>query len=105
MATSWSLNWIRAALLTAAITPPVGAQAEVPPSAAVIAEVAKEFDRHALIMVGELHRWEQLHAFIRAMVRDREFICRVDDIVIEFGNARLQNVADDYAFGRNVSDT
>jgi len=33
--------------------------------------ITKQFDRHALIMVGELHRWEQLHAFIREMVRDR----------------------------------
>ena len=55
-------------------------------------------------MIGELHRWEQLHAFIREMLRDREFVCRADDIVIEFGNSRLQRVADDYAFGRNVSD-
>jgi hypothetical protein len=97
------MNWVRAAILAAAIAPGLGAKAEAPPSAAVIAQVAKQFDQHALIMMGELHRWEQLHAFIREMIRDREFICRADDIVIEFGNARLQNIADDYAFGRNVT--
>jgi len=102
--TSWSLNWIRAVLLTVALAHGLSARAEAPPSAAVIAEIARRFDQHPLIMVGELHRWEQLHAFIREMVRDSEFICRADDIVIEFGNSRLQNIADDYAFGRNVGD-
>ena len=89
----------------AASVPTPEARAEEPGSAPVIAELAKQFDHHALIMLGELHRWEQLHTFIREMVRDRGFICRADDIVIEFGNARLQKIADDYAFGRNVSDT
>ena len=84
--------------------PVLVAKTEASPSAAVIAEIAKQFDHHPLIMVGELHRWEQLHAFIREMVRDREFVCRADDIVIEFGNSRLQNIADDYAFGRHVTD-
>src|ERR1044072_7951801 len=90
--------------MAVAIGPALLARAEAPPSKAVIAEIAKQFDQHALIMMGELHRWEQLHAFVRELIRDREFICRADDVVIEFGNARLQNIADDYAFGRNVSD-
>jgi hypothetical protein len=104
MAMNRSLNWIRAALLTAAIVHGLRAKAEPAPSAAVIAEIAKQFDQHALIMVGELHRWEQLHAFLREMVRDPGFVCRADDIVIEFGNSRLQSIADDYAFGRKVTD-
>src|SRR3954467_15153253 len=104
MVISCSLNWIRAALLTAAIAHGLGAKAEAPPSGTIVGEIAKQFDQHALIMVGELHRWEQLHAFLREMLRDPRFVCRADDVVIEFGNARLQNIADDYAFCRDVTD-
>ena len=56
-------------------------------------------------MIGELHRWEQLHAFIREMIRNPEFICRADDIVIEFGNSRLQELADAYVSGGKVTET
>jgi hypothetical protein len=79
--------------------------AEPVPSGPVIAQIAKQFDQHPLIMIGELHRWEQLHAFIREMIRDREFVCRADDIVVEFGNSRLQELADTYTSGGNVTDT
>ncbi|HEV2804664.1 MAG TPA: hypothetical protein VGW57_07025 [Chthoniobacterales bacterium] len=100
MARNRQLNYFLAAFIALGLS----ASAQAPPSATVIAEIAKQFDRHPLIMLGELHRWEQLHAFIREMLRDREFICRADDVVIEFGNSRLQNIADDYAFGRSVTD-
>lgn len=90
--------------MAAAVTQSAKSKTEPSSSDAVIAEIAKQFDQHPLIMLGELHRWEQLHAFIREMVRDPGFVCRADDFVIEFGNLRLQNLADDYAFGRNVSD-
>ena len=104
MAINGSLNYLRAAFLAAFLALSLRARAEAPSSAAVIAEIAKQFDQHPLILVGELHRWAELHAFIREMVRDPGFVCRADDIVIEFGNSRLQNIADDYAFGGNVTD-
>jgi len=72
---------------------------------AVIHEIAKQFDEHPLIMIGELHRWEQLHAFMREMIRNPEFVCRADDIVVEFGNSRLQGLADKFAAGENLSES
>ena len=81
------------------------ADAQPESSGAAIAQIAKEFDKHPLIMIGELHRWEQLHAFMRAMMRNPEFVCRADDIVVEFGNSRLQELADTYASGGNVTET
>src|SRR5437764_12629528 len=71
----------------------------------VIREIAKQFDEHPLIMIGELHRWEQLHAFLREMIRNPEFVCRADDIVVEFGNSRLQGLADKFAAGEKLSET
>jgi len=74
-------------------------------SGPAIARIAKQFDKHPLIMMGELHRYGQLHVFLREMIRDPQFICRVDDVVVEFGNSRLQELADAYASGGNVTET
>jgi hypothetical protein len=73
-------------------------------SGTAIAQIAKQFDEHPLIMIGELHRWEQLHTFLREMIRDPEFVCRADDVVVEFGNSRLQGLADRYAAGEKVTE-
>jgi hypothetical protein len=82
-----------------------GAGAEPESAAPAIAQIAKQFDEHPLIMIGEVHRWAELHAFVREMIRNPEFVCRADDIVVEFGNSRLQALADTYAFGGSVTDT
>ena len=47
-------------------------------AASLAPRIAQELDRHPLVMVGELHRWAELHAFLRDLVRDPAFICRVD---------------------------
>jgi hypothetical protein len=83
----------------------LGAAAEPESSGPVIAQIAKQFDEHPLIMIGELHRWEQLHAFMREMIRNPEFACRADDVVVEFGNSRLQKLADTYISGGKVTET
>jgi hypothetical protein len=74
-------------------------------SKTVIAEIAQQFDNHPLIMIGELHRSREIHAFLQQMLRDPAFICRADDIVVEFGNSRLQHVADAYISGGNITET
>jgi len=90
-----------AALLGLAFFPAASAASSEP----AIAEIAKQFDQHPLIMIGELHRSEEIHAFLQQMLRDPAFICKADDIVVEFGNSRLQNLADTYASGGNVAET
>lgn len=80
------------------------AAAPVTQAGTAIAELAKQFDRHPLIFIGEWHRNAQQHVFLRELIRDPVFICRADDIVIEFGNARLQDVADTYASGGSVTE-
>ena len=64
-----------------------------------IAGLAKVYDSHPLIFMGEWHRNAQQHAFLRRLIGDPRFLCRTDDIVIESGNARLQPVADAWASG------
>jgi hypothetical protein len=69
-----------------------------------IAALARQFDTHALIMLGELHRGKETHAFLQRMLHDPRFICRADDVVVEFGNSRLQPLADAYAAGDALSE-
>ena len=81
-----------------------GGEQAAPDSAAAMAGLAKQFDKHPLIMIGEQHRNVQQHVFLRKLIRDPAFICKANDIVIEFGNARLQNVADAYVAGETVTE-
>ena len=74
------------------------------PSEDAIADLAKVYDSHPLIFMGEWHRNAQLHVFLRELIADPRFLCRTDDIVIESGNARLQPVADAWASGQDVSE-
>jgi hypothetical protein len=74
------------------------------PAATAVADIARQFDTHPLVMIGEWHRNAQQHQFLRALVHDPAFACRVDDIVVEFGNARLQYIADAWSRGKPVSE-
>jgi hypothetical protein len=93
---------LRAVLLALAslAAPPAGAD----PHAAVVAGLARQFDRHAIVHVGEFHRSREIHALLQALLRDPAFACRIDDVVVEFGNARLQPLADAYARGDAVDE-
>jgi hypothetical protein len=60
-------------------------------------------DSHPLVGLGELHRRPLLHALYRKIIGDPRVFCRIDNIVVEFGNARLQPIADRFVFGSRVS--
>ncbi len=74
------------------------------PTDDAIAGLAKVYDSHPLIFMGEWHRNAQQHVFLRELISDPRFLCRTDDIVIESGNARLQPIADAWASGEDVSE-
>src|SRR6185437_16225235 len=73
-------------------------------AAAPIPPIARQFDTHAVIQLGEYHRSLQIHSFIQQMLHDPRFICRADDVVVEFGNSRLQNLADIYTSGGALTE-
>lgn len=88
-----------------------GVDAQVaPPTLATPVEpvtaILEAFERHALVALGEgRHGNEQGHAFRLALVRDPRFAARVNDIVVEMGNARYQDVMDRFVAGEAVSPT
>lgn len=64
--------------------------------------ILSAFDRHSIVAVAEAHRVEQDKAFLLSLIARPEFAAKVNDIVVEFGNARLQRTLDRYMAGRAV---
>jgi len=84
-------------------------QAQAPnPSPAVpvepIAAILDAFRSHAVVAISDDHGHQQSAAFRLALIRDPRFASAVNDIVVEFGNARLQNVADAFVSGETVPE-
>jgi len=65
--------------------------------------IIKAFDKYPVVALGDLHGCQELYDFITPLVRNPEFVNKVNDIVIEFGNALYQDVADSYVSGKEVS--
>jgi hypothetical protein len=62
-----------------------------------VEEVLQEFRVCPLVSIGEAHRNQQVHDFIVRLVTDPRFSQTVDDIVVEFGTARHQDIIDRYS--------
>src|SRR5262249_14124839 len=64
--------------------------------------ILNAFDKYPLVALGEAHRNQQVHDFIISLVRNPDFPQKVNDIVVEFGSARYQDVMDRYTLGETV---
>ncbi|MEA2260475.1 MAG: hypothetical protein QOH35_43 [Acidobacteriaceae bacterium] len=61
--------------------------------------VLHAFQSHEIVMLGEVHGNKQEYDWLRSLVANRGFAELVDDVVIEFGNSRYQQVVDQYVRG------
>jgi erythromycin esterase-like protein len=69
-----------------------------------IPAILDAFKTHQIVALGEgAHGNEQGNAFRLALIRDPRFAATVNDIVVELGNARYQDVMDRYVNGGDVS--
>ena len=81
-----------------------------PPKPAVpvdpIEAILDAFKTHAIVALGDgvNHGDEQSAAFRLRLIRDPRFMATVNDIVVEFGSARYQDVADRFVNGQPVPD-
>jgi hypothetical protein len=66
-------------------------------------DLLKAWDDHRIVAVAENHRSVQDKDFILTLIASPEFPKRVNDIVVEFGNARLQPLLDSYMEAGPVS--
>jgi hypothetical protein len=64
--------------------------------------MARLIKTHDVVMFGEVHDSEQEYDWLCKLVKTPGFSDRVDDIVVEFGNARYQKTVDRYVAGEDV---
>ena len=94
------------ALSSQLLTSRGSAQTEVPkPAVPVepIGAIVEAFRSNSIVALGDAHGNQQAQAFLKSLIRDARFATVVNDIVIEFGNARYQNLVDRFVRGETVS--
>ena len=64
--------------------------------------IIQAFDRYPLVALSEMHGNTDTKDFLAHLIRQPGFAGKVNDIVIEFGNARYQDVLDRYIAGNEV---
>jgi Haem-binding uptake, Tiki superfamily, ChaN len=94
------LSTIATLPITARQGPPLRPAVPVEPIGAIL----DAFRSHSIVALGEDHGNEQGHAFRLSLIRDPRFAANVNDIVVEFGNARYQDLMDRFVRGDNVSE-
>ncbi|HLI89789.1 MAG TPA: hypothetical protein VKV37_13945 [Ktedonobacteraceae bacterium] len=62
-------------------------------------------DKYPLIGLGEAHRLQEEHDFIQALLYHPALPGKINDIVVEFGNARYQEIIDRFISGQPVANT
>ena len=68
-----------------------------------IAAILEAFRSHPIVALGEgNHNNEQGYAFRLSLIRDPRFAATVNDIVVEAGNSRYQDVMDRFVHGEDV---
>jgi uncharacterized iron-regulated protein len=66
--------------------------------------VLEAFTRHRLVGIGESHDLQDHHDAVQMLLTDPRLPEMVDDIVVEFGNARYQDTMDRFITGQPVAD-
>jgi hypothetical protein len=65
----------------------------------VIAAIVQAFGEHRIVGVGDAHGNRLGEALQRALISDPAFLAVVDDLVVESGNSRYQDLADRFVGG------
>jgi len=69
---------------------------------APIPAILEAFRSHTIVALGDAHGTAQAQGFLKNLVRDPRFASTINDIVVEFGNARYQSLADRFVTGADV---
>lgn len=67
-----------------------------------IGAILDAFATHPIVALCDAHGNEQAHAFLLSLLRHPRFAATVDDIVVEFGGAKHQDVIDRFVRGDDV---
>lgn len=69
-----------------------------------VTAIVDAFRTHDVVALCDAHGNVQSQNFLKALIRDPRFTAVANDIVIEFGNARYQDVVDRYVRGEAVDE-
>lgn len=67
------------------------------------AAILEAFRLHQLVAIGDAHGNQQGEAFQLALIRDPRFAQIVNDILVEGGNSRHQDLVDRFVRGEDVT--
>ena len=96
-----SISVIRALLVALAVAAQLNASDAAVPREAVTA-IIEAFHTRTIVALPDAHGGEKAHAFLLSLIRDPRFAETVNDIVVEFGSARYQDVVDRFVRGEDV---
>jgi len=65
--------------------------------------ILEAFDQFPLVAISEAHGMKEEADFIASLIQQPEFPNKVNDIVLEAGNAKYQDIIDRYVFGETIS--
>ena len=94
--------------VSAALVAATAAQQAAAPTPATplepIAAIIEALRSHPIVGLGnvEFYGNEQCHAFQLTLIRDSRFAAAVNDVVVEFGNSRYQDIIDRFMRGEEV---
>src|SRR5215471_10085272 len=59
-------------------------------------------NQYAVVAIGEFHGCQEIYTFLTAPLKDSRFSSAFNDIVVDFGNPRYQNLIDAYVSGEDI---
>jgi hypothetical protein len=59
-------------------------------------------NQYAVVGIGEFHGCQEIYNFLAALLKDGRFPSAFNDIVVDFGNLRYQNLVDAYVGGGDI---
>ena len=99
-----AIRGVRYGLASAMIGASISAQGV--PKAAIpvdpVPAILDAFREHEVVALGDAHGNVQAQTFLISLIRNPRFAATVNDIVIEFGNARYQSLVDQFVNGADV---
>jgi hypothetical protein len=95
---------VAAVMLSLPALSPSSGQDQRPPSVPVeaVGAIVEAFRSHAIVTISASHGDQQMLAFTLALIHDRRLSTVVNDLVVEDGNARYQDLMDRYIRGEAV---
>ena len=93
-------------LASVAAGPVLGAQLPLPRAVRLdpVEAILDAFKTHQVVTLPGAHAGNELHALLLKLIRDPRFPALVNDVVVEFGSARYQDLADRFVRGEDIAD-